>query len=77
MQHTIPVGEKTMIKIVWRNPKGSPNGIIPRKASVVRIRSDESEKGQVQMIYHTVTASKAPAVEYEVLLNHKKAVHAA
>jgi hypothetical protein len=66
-----------MMKIVWRNPNASPNGIIPRKVSVVQIRSDKSESGQVQMIYHTVTASKALAVEYEVLANRKKPVHAA
>jgi hypothetical protein len=76
MQHTSQWG-KTMMKIVWRNPNASPNGIIPRKVCVVQIRSDNPESGQMRMIYHTVSSSKALAVEYEVLANRKKPVHAA
>jgi hypothetical protein len=65
-----------MMKIVWRNPN-NPNGIAPRKISVVQIRSDEPENGQVQMIYHRVAATKDPAVEYVVLVNRKKPGYAA
>jgi hypothetical protein len=78
MQHTtVSAGRKTMMKIVWRNPNGNPNGIVPRKVSVVQIRSNEPESDQVQVIYHTVAASMGLAVEYEVLVNRKKPLHAA
>ncbi|MGA9391257.1 MAG: hypothetical protein WBV69_12495 [Candidatus Sulfotelmatobacter sp.] len=66
-----------MMKIIWRNPNGNPNGIIPRTAAVVQIRSDEPEDGPEQIIYRRVEASTGPAVEYEVLVNNKKPVHAA
>ena len=66
-----------MMEIVWRNPHGNRNGILPRSACVVQIRSEEPESGQVQIIYRRAVCSDGPVVEFEVLVNRKKPVHAA
>ena len=66
-----------MMKIVWRNPHGNPNGILPRSACVVQIRREEPESGQVQIIYRRGVCSDGPVIEFEVLANRKNPVHAA
>jgi hypothetical protein len=64
-------GEKIMMKIIWRNPNGNPNGII-LNSSVLQISRNETQGGQVQIIYRRVTASKHPAADYEVLVNREE-----
>lgn len=66
-----------MMKIVWRNPNRNPHGIAPRSAWVVQILNDESQGRQVQLIYRRAAAAMGPAIEYEILANRKKLVHAA
>jgi hypothetical protein len=68
-------GEKIMMKIVWRNPNGNPNGII-LDFRVLQISRSETGSGQVQIIYRKVTASKGPAADYEVLVNREESGYA-
>jgi hypothetical protein len=75
MHGTTVSGEKTMMKIVWRNPNGNPNGII-LNSCVLQISRNETESGQVQIIYRRGTASKGPAVDYEVLVNREESGYA-
>jgi hypothetical protein len=46
------------------------------KRMVVQILNDESQGRQVQLIYSRAAAVMGPAIEYEVLVNRKKPVHA-
>ena len=64
-----------MMKIVWRNPNGNPNGII-LNSCVLQISRNETESGQVQIIYRRVTASPGPAVDYELLVNREQSAYA-
>jgi hypothetical protein len=70
MHGTTVSGKKTMMKIVWRNPNGNPDGII-LNSSVLQISRSETESGQVQITYRRVTASTGPAVDYELLVNRE------